>query len=147
MTALTHWNPFKEMEDLSNQLSSVWGLTPSRRATEVSEGYFTPRVDVAEDEKEYRISAELPAVEKDAVSVTVEDGILRITGERKFEKKDESAKYHRVERVYGKFERSFHVPKDADAENINAEFRSGVLEVRLAKLPEAKPRQIDVKFE
>jgi HSP20 family protein len=147
MKTLTHWNPFQEMEDLSNRLSSGWGLSPSRSTDSPVAGTWTPRVDVTEDEKEYRISAELPAVEKADVSVTVEDGILSIEGERKFEQREDGPKYHRVERVYGKFERRFHVPKDADAKQIAAEFKNGVLDVRLAKLPEAKPRQIDVKFE
>jgi HSP20 family protein len=147
MNALTHWNPFREMEDLSNRLASNSGLTSSRSPDQPVESTWTPRVDVAEDEKEYRISAELPAVEKADISVTVEDGILSITGERKFEQKENGLKYHRVERVSGKFERRFHVPKDADAKQIKAEFKNGVLDVRLTKLPEAKPRQIEVKFD
>lgn len=146
MNALTHWNPFKEMDELNNRLASRWGLSRTRDADPETESRWMPRVDVSEDDKGYHITAELPGLSKDDVNVTLEDGVLRLTGERKFEEKDDSGKYHRVERVYGRFERSFRLPKDADATQIKAEITHGVLDVTVAKKAEAKPRQIDVKF-
>jgi HSP20 family protein len=149
MNALTKWNPFWELEDIQNRLSSLFGRTPLRglgeEAMTVSE--WTPLVDIAEDDKEYLIKAELPEVKKEDVKVTVENGVLTITGERKFEKEEKNKKYHRVERAYGSFMRSFTLPEGAAGDKINAEFKDGVLKVHLPKSAEAKPKSIDVKVD
>jgi HSP20 family protein len=149
MNALTKWNPFRELEDIQNRLSSLFGRTPLRglgeEAMTVSE--WTPLVDIAEDDKEYLIKAELPEVKKEDVKVTVENGVLTITGERKFEKEEKNKKYHRVERAYGSFMRSFTLPQGAAGDKINAQFKDGVLKVHLPKSAEAKPKPIDVKVD
>jgi HSP20 family protein len=149
MNALTKWNPFRELEDMQNRLSSLFGRTPLRgfgeEAMTVSE--WTPLVDIAEDDKEYLIKAELPEVKKEDVKVTVENGVLTITGERKFEKEEKGKKYHRVERGYGSFMRSFTLPEGTAGDKISAEFKDGVLKVHLAKSAEAKPKSIDVKVD
>jgi HSP20 family protein len=149
MNPLTKWNPFRELEDIQNRLSSLFGRTPLRgfgeEAMTVSE--WTPLVDIAEDDKEYLIKAELPEVKKEDVKVTVENGVLTITGERKFEKEEKGKKYHRVERGYGSFMRSFTLPEGAAGDKISAEFKDGVLKVHLAKSAEAKPKSIDVKVD
>jgi HSP20 family protein len=149
MNPLAKWNPFRELEDIQNRLSSLFGRTPLRglgeEAMTVSE--WTPLVDIAEDEKEYLIKAELPEVKKEDVKVTVENGVLTITGERKFEKEEKNKKYHRVERAYGSFMRSFTLPEGAAGDKINAEFKDGVLKVHLPKSAEAKPKSIDVKVD
>lgn len=106
---------------------------------------WAPLVDITEDEKEYLITADLPEVKKNEVKVTVENGILSIAGERKFEKEEKNKRYHRVERAYGSFLRTFSLPDDADAEKVNAEFKDGVLRVHVAKSEHARPRQIEVK--
>ncbi|HEY5778369.1 MAG TPA: Hsp20/alpha crystallin family protein [Terrimicrobiaceae bacterium] len=140
------WNPFRELEDMQNRLSSFFGRTPVRGLGEesmtVSE--WTPLVDITEDEKEYLIKAELPEVKKEDVKVTVENGVLTITGERKFEKEEKEKKYHRIERAYGSFMRSFTLPDTAPGDKVNAEFKDGVLKVHLPKSAEAKPKAIDV---
>ena len=149
MNPLTKWNPFRELEDIQNRLSSLFGRTPMRglgeEAMTVSE--WTPLVDIVEDEKEYLIKAELPEVKKEDVKVTVENGVLTITGERKFEKEEKGKKYHRVERGYGSFMRSFTLPEGAAGDKVSAEFKEGVLKVHLAKSAEAKPKSIDVKVD
>ena len=149
MNPLAKWNPFRELEDIQNRLSSLFGRTPLRglgeEAMTVSE--WTPLVDIAEDDKEYLIKAELPEVKKEDVKVTVENGVLTITGERKFEKEEKGKKYHRVERAYGSFMRSFTLPEGAAGDKISAEFKDGVLKVHLAKSAEAKPKSIDVKVD
>ncbi|MGA7881530.1 MAG: Hsp20/alpha crystallin family protein [Terrimicrobiaceae bacterium] len=149
MNALTKWNPFRELEDIQSRLSSLFGRTPLRgfgeEAMTVSE--WTPLVDIAEDDKEYLIKAELPEVKKEDVKVTVEGGVLTITGERKFEKEEKGTKYHRLERAYGSFMRSFTLPEGAAGDKISAEFKDGVLKVHLAKSPEAKPKSINVKVD
>ena len=115
MSALAKWNPFRELEDIQSRLSSLFGRTPLRgfgeEAMTVSE--WTPLVDIAEDDKEYLIKVELPEVKKEDVKVTVEGGVLTITGERKFEKEEKGKKYHRLERAYGSFMRSFTLPEGA----------------------------------
>ncbi|HEY5954045.1 MAG TPA: Hsp20/alpha crystallin family protein [Terrimicrobiaceae bacterium] len=149
MNALTKWNPFRELEDIQNRLSSLFGRPPMRglgeEAMTISE--WTPLVDIVEDEKEYLIKAELPEVKKEDVKVTVENGVLTITGERKFEKEEKGKKYHRVERGYGSFMRSFTIPEGAAGDKVSAEFKEGGLKVHLAKSAEAKPKSIDVKVD
>ncbi|MDA0750454.1 MAG: Hsp20/alpha crystallin family protein [Verrucomicrobia bacterium] len=141
------WNPFKEMEDLQNRLNHYFGTpTPTRTADEESmaPARWAPLVDIVEDEKEYLIKAELPEIKKDDISVKVEKGVLSISGERKFEKEEKDKKYHRVERSYGHFTRTFSFPEDADADHVKAEFKDGVLLVHLPKAEKAKPKQIEV---
>jgi HSP20 family protein len=102
-------------------------------------------VDIVEDQKEYIIKAELPEIKKEEVKVTVENGVLTISGERRAEKEDQGKTYHRIERVYGRFARSFSIPDDADASKVNAEFKDGLLRVHLAKNEKATPKAIEVK--
>jgi HSP20 family protein len=149
MNALSKWNPFRELDEIQNRLSSLFGRTPVRglgeEAMTVSE--WTPLVDITEDDKEYLIKAELPEVKKEDVKVTVENGTLTITGERKFEKEEKDKKYHRIERAYGSFMRSFLLPEGAAGEKVSADFKDGVLKVHLPKSAEAKPKSIDVKVD
>ena len=106
---------------------------------------WAPLVDISEDDKEYCIRTELPGVKKEEVKVTVENGVLSISGERKYEKEEKNRKYHRIERAYGNFLRSFSLPDDADGSKVSAEFKDGVLNVHLAKDEKAKPKAIEVK--
>jgi len=149
MTGLTRWDPLKEMEELQNRLSGLFGRAQARRGNGEQESItvaeWAPLVDITEDDKEYLIKAELPEVKKEDVKVAVENGVLTISGERKSEKEEKNKKYHRIERAYGSFERSFIVPDDADADKVNAEFKDGVLSVHLSKSEKAKPKQIEVK--
>jgi HSP20 family protein len=157
MNALTRpenrWSPFKEMEDLQDRmntiLGSVFGRAPLRqdgdREEAITSAAWAPLVDITEDDKEYLIKAELPEIKKENVKVTVENGVLTLTGERKFEKEEKGRKYHRVERAYGSFTRSFTLPDDADAAKVNAEFKDGLLSVRVAKHEAARPKTIEVK--
>jgi len=147
MTTLAKWSPFREMDTLQHRLNALFGQTAPRSSGDQTFGLteWTPLVDVSEDEKEYLIKADLPDVKKEDVKVTVEDGTLRITGERKFEKEEQGKKYHRVERAYGSFERSFVFPENAKPEKLTAEYKDGVLKVHLPKSEEAKPKAVEVK--
>ena len=148
MNALTRWDPFREMDDLQKRLTSMFGLPPARPVNgkeEMTVAQWLPPVDITEDEKGYLIKAELPEVRKEDVKVTVENGVLTICGERKFEKEVKDRKYHRIERAYGSFTRSFQFPDDADDAKVGAEFKEGVLTVRLAKSEKARPKSIEVK--
>jgi HSP20 family protein len=106
---------------------------------------WAPSVDISEDDKEWLVNAELPEVKKEDVKVTVENGVLTIRGERKFEKEEKDKKYHRIERSYGNFLRSFSIPDASDATRVHAEFKDGVLKVHLPKSEKAMPKAVEVK--
>ena len=149
MNALTRWDPFKEMEESQNRLARIFGLKPARTSNGDKEAMtiteWAPSVDISEDDKEWLVKADLPEVKKEDVKVTVENGVLTITGERKFEKEEKDKKYHRIERSYGNFLRSFTLPDAADGSKVNAEFKDGVLTVHLPKSEKAKPKTVEVK--
>ena len=109
--------------------------------------HFAPRVDISEEKEALLVSAELPGVEKDKVSVEVDDGVLTLSAEKLAERKENEGGFYRSERVFGNFKRSFEVPASVDAGNISAEYANGVLKVTLPKRPEAAPRQIEIKAE
>jgi len=149
MNALTRWNQLKEMEALRQGLGSLFSRSQAQwlegQEEPIAVAEWAPMVDISEDDKEYLIKAELPEVKKEDVKVTAEEGTLTIMGERKFEKEVKGKKYHRVERAYGSFGRSFSLPDDASPAKVSAEFKDGVLTVHLAKTEKAKPQQIEVK--
>jgi HSP20 family protein len=147
MNTLTRWKPFKELEDLQNRLSNLFGRAPVRRTgskEDVTLPEWAPLADITEDDREYLIKAELPEVKKEDVKVSVENGVLTLSGKRKFEKEEKNKKYHRMERAYGSFMRSFTLPDDADAENVKADFKDGMLTVHLPKSEKAKRKQITI---
>jgi HSP20 family protein len=108
---------------------------------------WTPAVDIIEDDKEFVVKAELPEIKKEDVQVTVENGVLTIHGERKTEKDEKNKRYHRMERSYGSFTRSFSLPEGADTSKIRAEFKDGLLQIHMLKSETAKPKHIEVKVE
>jgi HSP20 family protein len=137
------------MEDAQNRLARFFGLSPARLTNGEKEAMtvteWSPAVDITEDDKEWLVKADLPEVKKEDVKVTVENGVLTITGERKLEKEEKNKKYHRIERSYGNFLRSFTLPDAADGSKVNAEFKDGVLKVHLPKGEKAKPKAVEVK--
>jgi HSP20 family protein len=148
MGEIARWDPFKELEDMERRLSTWFGRPVRRRegekeALRVTE--WSPLVDIEENEKEYVVKAELPEIKKEDVKVTVENDVLTIAGERKFEKEEKGKKYHRVERSYGSFGRSFTLPEDADGTKVSADYKDGVLRIHLPKSEKAKPKAIEVK--
>jgi HSP20 family protein len=150
MNAITRWDPFKELDDLQSRLSTLLGRAPVRKdgakdeAMTVAE--WAPLVDIVEDDHEYLIKAEVPEVKKEDVKVTVQNGVLSLVGNRKFVKEEKDKKYHRVERAYGSFVRSFSLPEDADENKVSADFKDGVLQVHLPKSEKARPKNIEVKI-
>lgn len=150
MTMLTKWDPLRELEAVSDHLSSFLGRREDKPAKSGERDWFataewSPRVDISEDDHSYLIEAELPHVNKDDIALRVADGVLTITGEREFKNEDKTKKYHRIERSYGRFVRSFVLPEEADPEKVHAEYANGVLTVRVDKSESKKPRQIDIK--
>jgi HSP20 family protein len=141
-------DPSRELEEMSERFSRLIGRMPARQENGkemMAVADWTPAVDVSEDDKEYVIKAEIPEVKKEDVKVMVQDGVLIIQGERKQEKEEKGKKFHRIERTYGTFVRSFAVPDDADETTVMAEFKDGLLTVHLPKSEKAKPRAIEVK--
>jgi HSP20 family protein len=133
---------------MHNRLSNLFERPSLRREDEtewIGESEWSPMVDVAEDDKNYVVKVELPEMKREDIKVSLDQGVLSISGERKFEKKENGKKYHRVERAYGSFLRSFALPDDADASHVDAQYRDGVLTVNVAKSEKAKSRAVDVK--
>lgn len=147
MTALMRWDPFRELEEMSDRLNRMFARpavrTNGKETMIVAD--WTPTVDISETDGEYQIKAEIPDVRKEDVKVTLEDGLLTIQGERKQEKEEKGKKYHRIERSYGSFVRSFSLPDVIDEEKVKAEFKDGVLNLHLPKSEKAKPKAIEVK--
>lgn len=148
MSAISKWNPFHELDELHHRLSGALGRSllksdPGTREP-LRPAEWSPLVDITEDEKEFLIKAELPEVKKEDIKVAVENGVLSVSGERKFEKEEKTRKVHRVERSYGSFVRSFALPEETTADRINAEFKDGVLLVHLPKEIPAKPRATSI---
>ncbi len=144
---ITRWDPFRELQDMQDRLNRLVGRFPLRLAAEESDQFtdWAPAMDLEETDGEYLVRADLPAVKKADVKVSLEDGVLAIQGERQQEQDEKGRKFHRIERSYGKFVRRLAVPTDADPQKVTAEFKDGVLSVHLPKSPTAKPRSLDVK--
>jgi len=144
---LVRWDPFRELESMSDRLNRVFSRptlsTSGREALTVAD--WMPTVDISESENEYLIKAELPEVKKEDVKVTVENGVLTLQGERRQEKEEKGKKYHRVERSYGSFVRSFTLPESVDEGAVKAEDKDGMLNLHLPKTEKVKPKSIDVK--
>jgi HSP20 family protein len=136
------------MEEMQNRFLTLFGRRwPMLRPQPDEEFALTewlPPVDIEENDREYVIKAELPGMKREEVKLKVEGGTLTISGERKAEKEDKDKKYHRLERSYGAFQRSFTLPEGTLSEKISAEFKDGVLLVHLPKDEKAKPKAIEV---
>jgi HSP20 family protein len=147
MTALMRWDPFRELEEMSDRLNRMVARpatkTSGKEALTVAD--WMPTVDISETAGEYVIQAELPEVKKDDVKVTLEEGVLTIQGQRRQEKDEKTTKYHRIERSYGTFVRSFSLPDQVNEGGVKAEFKDGVLNLHIPKSEKAKPRAIEVK--
>ena len=146
---LIKWDPSVELEDITARLNRIFGRTPSR--TDPTSDMLTvadwmPSVDISETDTEYTITGELPGVSKSDVSITVQNGMLTIQGERRHEAEQKGKKYHRVECCYGSFMRSFRVPDDADEGKVKAEFKDGMLNISMPKSERTKAKTINVSL-
>ena len=140
------WHPVRGMENLFDQYAKSLSWPQLGNQEIMTTGDWTPRVDISETDKEFLIKAEIPEVNKEDVKVTVDNGVLTIRGERKQEKEEKNKKFHRIERFFGSFARSFTLPENADEEKIEALFKDGILNLQIPKLSEKKPKGIDVKI-
>jgi len=142
MAMITRWEPFRDLARLQDEMSRMFDDRLYRAGESVG---WTPACDIYEDEEGVTLRFELAGVDPQDVDVHFENGVLTVKGERRLEKEEKRENYHRVERSFGTFTRSFSLPGSVDAEKIKAETKNGVLTVALPKKAEAKPRAIQVK--
>lgn len=144
--SITRYDPFRDLRALQDEMNRLFTSNLSRSFSDESivRGAWAPNVDIYENKDQIVIEAELPGMNREDFDLTVENNVLTLRGERRFEKKDEKDTYHRVERSYGSFTRSFTLPQSLSGEGATAEYKNGVLRVVLQKREEVKPRRIQI---
>jgi HSP20 family protein len=147
MTLITRFDPFREVATLQDRMNRMFNdqfgaLTRDESLT----GSFVPPVDVYEDENSIQVRLEVPGVEEKDIDIQLENNLLTVRGERKFEKEEKEENFHRIERRYGSFTRSFTLPTTVNSEGVQADYDKGVLTIQLPKRAEAKPKQIKVNL-
>lgn len=151
MRSMTRWEPTGNLGTFSQQMDRLFdemlGRSVRSRGEGPLRGSWAPAVNIKEKADAIEITADLPGLKPEDVEVTVEDGVLAIKGERKVESSEEGETFHRVERVYGMFERSFSLPTSVDPTRIEAHFKQGVMTLTLPKREESKPRSVSIKVE
>ena len=148
---LVKWDPFREMEDVVdrfNRILSSRSTLPGDAGKEImTTADWAPVVDISETNDEYLIKAELPGIEKKDIKVTINEGVLTMHGERKQEKEEKGKRFHRIERSYGSFVRTFSIPDDVDETRVKAEHKDGMMYLHMPKSEKAKPKSIEVKVD
>jgi HSP20 family protein len=142
--ALVRWDPARELDTLQTDINQVFDTFFGGRTANGAARRWVPAIDLAETDDQLVLSADLPGLDKDDVSIEIKDGVLTVSGERKAEHEETKNGYHRVERAYGGFSRSLSLPRGVDAEQVQAEFDKGVLEVRIPKPAEQKPHRVQI---
>jgi|YNPMSStandDraft_2_1061718.scaffolds.fasta_scaffold00059_37 HSP20 family protein len=150
---LTKWNPTKEMLKIEKEFNKMFEslqkrfgfLNAKNDIEEYEKAEWSPLTDIIEHKDKYELKIELPGLTKDDVKITYCDGQLAICGERKQEKEEKKARYHMIERAYGKYYRSFSLPSNVKHDKIEANFKDGVLTINIPKADEAKPKEIEIK--
>ena len=144
--SITRYDPFRDLRTLQDEVNRLFSSNFSRSFGDegFARGAWAPSVDIYENKDQIVLEAELPGMNREDFELTVENNVLTLRGERRFEKKDETDNYHRVERAYGQFSRSFTLPQTVSAENATAEYKNGVLSVVLQKREEVKARRIEI---
>jgi HSP20 family protein len=145
--AIVRWSPFRGMVSLQDGMNSIFdeffGRVPSR--VEPEEGAWSPSVDISENNNAITINAEIPGMSKEDIKINIQDNTMTLKGEKKQEKEEKDANYHRVERSYGAFMRSFTLPTPVQADKVKASYKNGVLRIVLPKSEEVKPKEIPIE--
>ena len=144
---IVRYDPFRELRSLQDEMTRLFtGVTPASIDREDAlRGAWNPSVDISENKENLVLEAELPGMKREDFELSIENNVITLKGERKFEKKDEGENYHRVERSYGSFTRSFTLPQNVTADGAEAEFNNGILRVTLPKREETRARKIEIK--
>lgn len=149
--AIVRWDPFDAFlgaqDDLNRLFRSGWLRGTPSGSAQSQLGAWAPAIDIYETEGSLVVEAEVPGVDPKDISVTLDDDVLSVSGERKLEKEVKEENYHRVERAYGSFQRSIRLPSDLNADKVNASFDNGVLKVTVEKVPPKKPKSIAVEVQ
>ena len=144
--AITRWDPFRDVLALQNRLNSVFqDYNRGNESDSLATTAFVPPVDVYEDEHKIVLKLEVPGMKESDLDIQLENNLLTVRGERKFEKEEKEENFHRIERRYGSFYRSFTIPNTVNPENVKASYDAGVLSIQLEKRAEARPKQIKVQ--
>ena len=141
---IAKYDPFREIRTLQDEVNRLFSNSIANGRDEAMSGAWLPKVDIFENKENLVLEAELPGMTRDDFELSFENNVLTLKGERKFEKKDEGDNYHRVERSYGSFTRSFTLPNSVTVDGVKAEFNNGILTVALPKREETKARKIEV---
>jgi len=145
--SIVRYDPFRDLRSLQEEVNRLFTGNMARSFDEegIARGSWSPSVDIFENKEHIVLEAELPGMKREDFDLSVENNVITLRGERHFEKKDETDNYHRVERAYGSFTRSFTLPNTVTAEGATAEYTNGVLRVTLPKREETKARRIEIK--
>jgi HSP20 family protein len=144
LNPITRWNPSQQLAAAREPMYRLFDTFFSNGGEDLASRTWTPPVDIQETDDSYRIHAELPGLSKDDIQITLENNVLRLSGERKFEKDVKEENYHRIERTYGTFSRSFALPSLVSSDKVEAKFENGVLSILVPKAEQAKPRHIAI---
>jgi HSP20 family protein len=144
--AIVRWEPLRELASIQNEMNRLFGTVfePSQPGNGAALRRWMPAMDLVETEDQFVLRADLPGLAEEDVSIEVEDNVLTVSGERKAEREQSKEGYHRVERAFGAFSRSLTLPEGVDAESVAASFDRGVLEIRIPKPEQRKPRKISI---
>lgn len=144
--AIIRWDPFRDLITLREKMNRLFEDTFAARGEEkdLMASTWTPSVDIYETENDVILTAEIPGIEDKGIEIKIEDSTLSIKGERKLEKETKEENYHRIERAYGTFYRSFTIPHNVDQDKIQAEHENGVLKITMPRKPELKPQKVKI---
>ena len=147
--SIVRYDPFRDLRSLQDEVNRLFSTNLSRSFGEegMARGAWNPSVDIYENKDQIVLEAELPGMKREDFDLSIENNVITLRGERRFEKQDEGDNYHRVERSYGSFARSFTLPQTVQADEVTAEYRNGVLRVTMPKREEVKARRIEVAGE
>jgi HSP20 family protein len=144
--AITRWDPFRDALALQNRMNSLFQEINRGEGDALSTAAFVPPVDIYEDEHKIVLKLEVPGMKENDLDIQLENSVLTVKGDRKFEKEEKEENFHRIERRYGSFYRSFTIPNTVNPESVKAGYDAGVLRIELEKRAEAKPKQIKVEI-
>src|SRR6266849_7574028 len=147
--SIVRYDPFRDLRTLQEEVNRLFSTNLNRSFGDegIGRGAWSPSVDIYENKDQIVLEAELPGMKQEDFDLTIENNVITLRGERRFEKTDDADNYHRVERSYGSFTRSFTLPQTVSSEGATAEYRNGVLRVTLPKREETKARRIEISGE